>query len=63
LIEFPIAGGRAVRLCDFGGAGADDSAYRSWLKVEHVVSVPFDRNNPRQCGPSAWDKLPITREQ
>ncbi len=52
LIEYPAAGGRGVRLCDFASAGADGSAYRSWLKVEHVTPVPFRRTNPRRSGPA-----------
>jgi DUF1680 family protein len=50
LIEYPAAGGRSVRLCDFASAGADGSAYQSWLKVEHVTAVPFRRTDPRRCG-------------
>ncbi len=53
LIEYPTAGGRAVRLCDFASAGADGSAYQSWLKVEHVAPVPFRRTDPRRSGPAA----------
>ena len=50
LIEYPAAGGRVVRLCDFASAGADGSAYRSWLEVEHVTPVPFRRTDPRRSG-------------
>jgi hypothetical protein len=53
LIEYPAAGGRVVRLCDFAGAGADGSAYRSWLKVENVRPVPFRRDDPRRSGARA----------
>jgi len=53
LIEYPAAGGRGLRLCDFASAGADGSTYRSWLKVEHVAATPFRRNNPRRSGPVA----------
>ena len=51
LIEYPAAGGRSVRLCDFASAGADGSAYLSWLKVEHVTALPFRRTDPRRSGP------------
>ena len=47
LIEYPAAGGRSLRLCDFASAGADGSPYRSWLKVEHADARPFLRTNPR----------------
>jgi uncharacterized protein len=50
LVEYPAAGGRAVRLCDFASAGADGSAYQSWLKVEHVTPAPFRRTDPRRSG-------------
>ena len=50
LMEYRAAGGRTVRLCDFASAGADGSAYRSWLKVEHVAPIPFRRTNPRRSG-------------
>jgi hypothetical protein len=50
LVEYLAAGGRAVRLCDFASAGADGSAYRSWLKVEHVTPAPFRRTDPRRSG-------------
>ena len=51
LIEYPAAGGRGVRLCDFAGAGADGSALRSWLKVEHVPDpVPPDQPAPERAG-------------
>ena len=46
LIEYPAAGGRSVRLCDFASAGADGSAYQSWLKVEHIPASPFRRTEP-----------------
>jgi DUF1680 family protein len=52
LIDYRAAGGRGVRLCDFASAGADGSAYRSWLKVESVGPVPFRRTNPRRSGPA-----------
>jgi hypothetical protein len=50
LVEYLSAGGRAVRLCDFATAGADGSAYRSWLKVDRVSSFPFRRTDPRRSG-------------
>lgn len=36
LLEFTAADGQAVRLCDFGSAGESGTAYRSWLKVDHL---------------------------
>ena len=41
LLEYPAAGGRSLRLCDFASAGADGSSYRTWLKVEHAVTTPL----------------------
>ena len=46
LVDVKAADGRIVRLCDFASAGADGSAYRSWLKVEHAPGSPFRRDNP-----------------
>ena len=34
-------------------AGADGSAYRTWLEVEHVAPVPFRRTDPRRSRPKA----------
>jgi hypothetical protein len=51
LMEYLAAGGRTVPLCDFASAGADGSAYRSWLEVEHVKAAPFSRTNPRRSRP------------
>jgi uncharacterized protein len=53
LREYPAAGGRSLRLCDFASAGADGSPYRSWLRVEPVVASPFRRDSPRRSGPVA----------
>jgi DUF1680 family protein len=53
LFEYLGAGGRAVRLCDYASAGADGSAYLTWLDVEHVAPVPFRRADPRRSGAKA----------
>jgi hypothetical protein len=34
LLEVEAAGGRVVRLCDFGSAGEAGTLYRSWLRVD-----------------------------
>jgi DUF1680 family protein len=47
LLEFSVADGRTVRLCDFGSAGEGGSVYASWLQVAHAPSpVPFSAQNP-----------------
>ncbi|WP_435020452.1 beta-L-arabinofuranosidase domain-containing protein [Tundrisphaera sp. TA3] len=43
--------GRPFRLCDFASAGADGSAYRSWLPVEGIKPTPFDRSAPGRTSP------------
>jgi hypothetical protein len=48
LFDVAVAGDRVLWLCDFASAGADGSAYRTWLKVDHVVSSRFSRTNPRR---------------
>jgi hypothetical protein len=48
LIETRDVDGRAIRLCDFAGAGVDGTAYRSWLRVRGVEPAAFDRAQPRR---------------
>ncbi len=48
LFDIAVAGGRVLRLCDFASAGADGSAYRTWLKVDRVVPSRFAHTNPRR---------------
>ncbi len=48
LFDVAVAGGRVLRLCDFASAGADGSAYRTWLKVDHVAPSRFSHTNPRR---------------
>lgn len=52
LVEFATSDGRAVRLCDFGSAGADGSPYRSWLEVANTPPAIFARKNPRRSAPA-----------
>ena len=50
LAEYVAAGGRKVRLCDFGSAGEGGSPYRSWLDVRNAPRARFSRKNPlRSC--------------
>jgi len=47
LVEFKVAGGKTVRLCDFGSAGEAGTPYLSWLPVRHAPPAPgFSRDNP-----------------
>ncbi|MEY2408469.1 MAG: uncharacterized protein QOF48_1139 [Verrucomicrobiota bacterium] len=46
LVEYPAAGGRALRLCDFASAGTGGSPYRSWLMVQGIEAAEFSRENP-----------------
>jgi hypothetical protein len=46
LLKFDTPDGRKLSLCDFGSAGSGGSPYRSWLKVDHVKSSPFSREEP-----------------
>jgi len=48
LVDVAVADGCVLRLCDFASAGTDGSAYRTWLKVDHVAPSPFSRTNPRR---------------
>ena len=43
--------GKPFRLVDFASAGADGSAYRSWLPVEGAPPTPFRRDNPGRTVP------------
>ena len=51
LLEGKLADGHPFRLCDFASAGADGSAYRSWLKVEGIKPTPFARTAPGRTAP------------
>jgi DUF1680 family protein len=47
LLEFRAAGGKTVRLCDFGSAGEAGTPYCSWLPVKNCPAVSeFSRENP-----------------
>ena len=47
LVEFTGADGRKLHLCDFGSAGEDGTAYRSWLVMQNPpVAAEFSRENP-----------------
>ena len=47
LLEFKAAGGKTVRLCDFGSAGEVGTPYCSWLPVQNCNAVTeFSRENP-----------------
>ena len=47
LLEFKSAGGKAIRLCDFGSAGETGTAYLSWLPIKHKPkATKFSRANP-----------------
>lgn len=50
LLRTPFAGGRAVTLCDFAGAGWTGRPYRSWLPaVDAPAPQVFDRERPVWC--------------
>jgi DUF1680 family protein len=50
LMEFPVADGLTLRLCDFGSAGEGGTPYRSWLPVNGVAGTEFSRENPLRSG-------------
>ncbi len=50
LMQFPAAGGKTLRLCDFASAGEAGSPYLSWLVVQGVESTAFTRRNPLRSG-------------
>jgi DUF1680 family protein len=54
LAETTAVGGDTIRLCDFAGAGADGTSYRSWLRVEGGEPRPFTRARP-------WRTVPVGR--
>ena len=51
LVEIPTTAG-PLFLCDFASAGFDGSPYRSWLRAEHAMSVPFSHEHPWRSGPA-----------
>lgn len=51
LVDLPTEDGRTIRLCDFANAGADGSAYRSWLRAKDCPRTPFDRAHPWRSAP------------
>jgi DUF1680 family protein len=51
LVDVKTVGGPLL-LCDFASAGFDGSTYRSWLRAEHAVSVPFRREHPWRSQPA-----------
>lgn len=52
VMEFALAGGQKLRLCDFASAGEAGSPYLSWLGVDHVAKSPFTPANPLRSGRS-----------
>ena len=47
LLEFRAAGGKKVRLCDFGSAGEAGTPYRTWLPLRGgAEGAEFSRSNP-----------------
>lgn len=47
LVEFTGDNGRTLRLCDFGSAGEDGTAYRTWLVVQNPpAAAAFSPMNP-----------------
>ena len=51
LLEGKTRTGQPLRLCDFASAGADGSAYQSWLKTEGIAPTPFTRAAPGRTAP------------
>ncbi|MCL5998740.1 MAG: glycoside hydrolase family 127 protein [Chloroflexi bacterium] len=43
--------GKALVLCDFAGAGAAGTPYRTWLPAEGFIPQPFARERPVWCAP------------
>ena len=53
LLECGAAGGRTVRLCDFGSAGEAGTPYLSWLPVKHCPrATEFSEANPLRTSPA-----------
>lgn len=46
LLKFKGKDGRDIHLCDFASAGATGTSYASWLNVEGLKPVEFDRKKP-----------------
>ena len=46
LWQYPTAGGKTIRLCDYASAGLAGDRYRSWLPIRNAPAGRFSCDNP-----------------